>query len=51
MPHEHIEELNKRFAFYTWQKVDDTHSAVRIVAGWATGERDVQALVDAIREL
>ncbi|WP_457577285.1 threonine aldolase family protein, partial [Desulfomarina sp.] len=46
-PDTRIKQLAENYAFHTWQRVDDTHSAVRLVTSWAT-ERSVvdQFVVD-----
>lgn len=43
-----IERLSQRFAFHTWGKVDDSHTAIRLVTSWATQERDVDALLASL---
>lgn len=40
-PQSVIERLRGSFAFYTWQEVDETHSAVRLVTSWATTTKAV----------
>lgn len=36
-----IEKLQEKFKFYFWEKVDDNHSAVRLVTSWATKKEAV----------
>ena len=43
-----LEELEKDFAFSFWEKVDDTHTAVRVCTSWATEETAVEALIRAL---
>lgn len=43
-----IERLSADFAFHTWGKVDDSHTAIRLVTSWATEERDVDALLESL---
>lgn len=51
MPDEHLARLSESFGFEYQKRIDDSHSAVRFCTGWATTEAQVQALVDAIREI
>ena len=39
-----IEKLSQNVNFEFWERVDDTHSAVRFVTGWATTEEDIDGL-------
>jgi threonine aldolase len=48
MPNEQIAELEKDFFFYTWCPYDETHSVIRLVAGWGSTEEDVDAFLKAI---
>ena len=50
-PNEVYRELSKEFSFSFWQKVGETHSAVRICTSWATREEDVEVLLKAIPSL
>jgi len=36
-----IEKLQEKFKFYVWQKVDDNHSAIRLITSWATKKEAV----------
>jgi len=38
-------ELEKKVAFSFWEKLDDTHTAIRFVTDWATREEDVDELI------
>lgn len=44
-------QLGERFAFSPWERVDETHCAVRFCTSWATRTEDVDALVAAIAAL
>ncbi len=44
MDDQRISELAKLVAFSFWEKVDDTHSAVRFVTSWATKEESIVEL-------
>lgn len=46
-----IEALSKQFDFYTWAKVDDDHSAIRLITSWATPDNAVQNLIRAYEDL
>ena len=48
LPVEKIQELEKSFKFLRWKKIDDGHWAVRLVTSWATQEKTVAALIDAL---
>ncbi|WFD09232.1 threonine aldolase family protein [Tepidibacter hydrothermalis] len=43
-----IERLEKKFNFYTWKKIDDNNSAIRLVTSWATKK---EAVLEFINEL
>ncbi len=45
-----IEVLQNNFDFYIWEKVNATHSAIRLVTSWATTDDAVTALIDAIEK-
>lgn len=45
-----LEELGKKYEFSFWQKVDDSHSAVRFCTSWATKEENVLELVKDIKK-
>lgn len=48
LPDSVLEELEKDFAFSVWSKVDGEHTAVRVCTSWATEERAVRTLIDAL---
>lgn len=41
-----VEELQTKFEFYVWAKVDDERSAIRLVTSWATPESAVKEFVE-----
>ncbi len=51
LPNRLIEELSKKYEFYVWLKIDETHSAIRIVTSWATPESAVNKFIDEIFNL
>lgn len=44
-----LDRLSKNYSFSFWQKTDETHSAVRFCASWATTEDAVRQLIADIR--
>lgn len=50
LPNTLIAELQKNYAFIIWQKVDSTHSAIRLVTSWATKEEKVRAFVEDMKK-
>lgn len=48
LPDHVLAELEEDFAFSFWEKVDGDHTAVRVCTSWATEERSVKALIDAL---
>lgn len=51
LPDEKIEKLEKDFAFYRQVKIDDRHSAIRLVTSWATSDENVELLIKALENL
>lgn len=49
LPHDIIEQLEQDFEFYIWQKVDATHSAIRLVTSWATSDEVVERFIQKIK--
>mgnify|MGYP002476434068 CR=1 FL=1 len=39
-----IDGLSQKFAFHHWRKIDEDHSAIRLITSWATKEDNVKAL-------
>ena len=46
-----LELLSQKYLFSIWQKVDDSHTAVRICTSWATKTENVNQLIKDIEEL
>ena len=46
-----IEHLEQKFAFHHWRKIDENHSAIRLITSWATPNENVDALVREIGKL
>lgn len=45
-----IEKLEKNYAFYIWEKVDDNYSAIRLVTSWATKKEAVLEFIDELKK-
>jgi threonine aldolase len=43
--------LAQKFAFHHWRKIDENHSAIRLITSWATPNENVDALVREIGKL
>ncbi|WP_313893124.1 aminotransferase class I/II-fold pyridoxal phosphate-dependent enzyme [Psychrobacillus sp.] len=50
LPNTLIAELEKDYSFIVWEKIDATHSAIRLVTSWATKEEEVRAFVENIKK-
>lgn len=46
-----VQELKESYHFEIWGKVDESHTAIRLVTSWATGEEAVAAFVKDIRRI
>lgn len=44
-----VERLSEKYLFTPWQRVDDTHTAIRICTSWGTTAENVDALLAALR--
>lgn len=44
-----VKEISKEFALGYTERVDDSHSVMRICTSWATKEENVDALIDALK--
>ena len=44
-----IERLSQDYAFESWQRMDDDHTAIRLVTSWATDEVQVGAFLEDMR--
>lgn len=50
-PNPVIEKLSEMYRFYTWGKVDEHHSSVRLVTSWATPESAIDNFLIDLRSL
>ena len=48
MSDEKIEELSPLVRFEIWERVDETHCAVRFATSWATEKKDIDALAEIL---
>lgn len=48
LPNEVADRLSKDFKFSVWNKVDESHTAVRLCTSWATRPESVDALIAAL---
>ena len=39
-----LEAFGRRIAYSFWERADDTHTVIRLAAGWSTTEEDLKAL-------
>ncbi|WP_342431616.1 low specificity L-threonine aldolase [Neobacillus sp. FSL H8-0543] len=51
LPNAIITELQSKYAFHIWEKVDADYAAIRLVTSWATKEEAVAAFINDIRRL
>lgn len=51
LPDSHVDKLRESYAFAFWEKVDESHSAVRFCTSWATKEENVDRLIRDIEAL
>ena len=51
LPDKHIEILKEKYSFAIWEKMNETHSAVRFCTSWATKEESVDELIKDLQVL
>lgn len=51
MPDTEIKKLEEKFAVSYWERINESHSAVRLCTSWATQDRDVDELITFIKTL
>ena len=49
LPNWLIEQLQGKYSFYVWQKVDNHNSAIRLVTSWATREDAVLTFIEDMK--
>lgn len=50
LPNSLIAELQSKYSFHIWGKVDADHSAIRLVTSWATKEEEVLAFIEDLKK-
>jgi threonine aldolase len=50
-PNRLLKKLGQKYAYSTWAKVDEDHTAIRLATSWATREVAVEQLIADIQEL
>jgi threonine aldolase len=50
LPNALISELEKKYSFHVWEKIDSDHSAIRLVTSWATKEEQVLAFIEDMKK-
>ena len=48
LPNQLIDELEKKFEFYRWSKIDNEFTILRLVTSWATEESKVDEFIEVI---
>ena len=51
LPDEHVNILKEKYSFAIWEKVSETHSALRFCTSWATKEESVDSLIKDLQTL
>ena len=49
LPNWLIGKLQEKYSFYVWEKIDEQHSAIRLVTSWATKENAVVEFIDDLK--
>jgi threonine aldolase len=45
-----IAELEKKYSFHVWEKVNEDQSAIRLVTSWATKEEEVVGFIEELKK-
>lgn len=48
LENEKMKELSQKVKFSFWEKVDETHTAIRLATCWATSENDIEELISIL---
>ncbi len=51
LPNKMIEQLEQEYEFYRWKKVDQEHSAIRLITSWATDEAQVERFIGELKTM
>lgn len=49
LPNKMIEKLRLKYSFYSWKKVDEGHTAIRLVTSWATKQESVDKFLSDLK--
>lgn len=50
LPNTVIAELEKKYSFHVWEKVNEDQSAIRLVTSWATKEDEVVGFIEELKK-
>jgi threonine aldolase len=50
LPNRIIEQLQTKYGFYIWKKIDEHHSVIRLVTSWATKEKDIEGFILELKQ-
>lgn len=48
MDNERLKEISKKTTYTTWEKLDEDHTAIRLVTSWATKPQDVDEVLNLL---
>ncbi len=51
LPNAIIDELHKKYMFYIWKEIDETHSVIRLITSWGTDNKIIDELIKDINKL
>jgi threonine aldolase len=51
LPDRLISELQKKYSFYVWEKIDEDSSSIRLVTSWATKEAAVTEFIEDMKNI
>ena len=51
LPHDKIEMLSQDYGFYVWKKIDQKHSAIRLITSWTTENTTVEMFAEDVRKI
>ncbi|MBQ7338525.1 MAG: aminotransferase class V-fold PLP-dependent enzyme [Clostridia bacterium] len=49
LPDTVLQKLSEKYAFSFWERIDDSHAAVRFCISWATEDANIDALIEDLR--
>lgn len=49
LPNSLITELQNKYSFHIWEKIDSDHSAIRLVTSWATKEEELRLFINDMK--